>query len=695
MVAKIRRMMEVFKREGFRGFVFPIKKRLHRKELENEKYRIWRRACEKTFPSVEKGDFEPFFSIFLSGADQKGVSRASLEGQSYHAWELLSCDKGQTFAQMLEKSKGEYLAFLKGGDRLAPRCLGMLAGAIRAQDKAIQMYYTDEDMLGDNGERSQPHFKPGYSPDALRCFFYMGGFLVIKRELAEKLEYCKRTNVLFDGYLPALEASFLIDQTQVKHIEQVLYHRQEQSKWEWDGKQKQSSESLERLMQEKEQLFEAYGIKIQTEKVKDCAAVRIIYQLSFRPKLSIIIPSKDNPQMLGRCLETIERSTRYENLEVVVVDNGSGPKAKKEYERIFENIQIPCRYHYEPMEFNFSRMCNIGAKKAAGEYFLFLNDDMAVLDSTKEDWLERLLGQAMQPHTGAVGAKLLYPSGQGIQHVGVVNYETGAAHVLARQPDDGVLAFGRNRMDYNYSVVTGACILIAAEKFWNAGGFLEELAVTFNDVELCFRLLNAGYYNVVRNDVELCHFESVSRGQDAQEQKKFIRHLKEREKLFAMHPEFVKRDEFYSKNLTQKLLDCSINIDIHPTNMSVIANPKWQGHIRESEDMVCNIEYAMAQEEICIRGFAFLKNIRYNNLNKTYVVLKGQKQTVYVRAASIYNPTIAFQVQSKKNLDFAEFYVSFSGEVLKEGTYEIGVILKPFWRKTMYFYNSGKKIQCD
>ena len=109
-------------------------------------------------------------------------------------------------------------------------------------------------------------------------------------------------------------------------------------------------------------------------------------------------------------------------------------------------------------------------------------------------------------------------------------------------------------------------------------------------------------------------------------------------------------------------------------------------------DMVCTIESVTAGEKVCIRGFAFLESIRYNNLNQAFIMLKGKKQTVYVKAVLLYNPTIAVQVQSRKNLNFTEFFVSFSAEQLTEDTYAIGVILKPFGCKKRYFYESSKVI---
>ena len=245
------------------------------------------------------------------------------------------------------------------------------------------------------------------------------------------------------------------------------------------------------------------------ELVEDIYQYRVNYHPTGNPLVSVIIPSKDNVKVYERCIQTLYEKTAYKNFEVIHVDNGSSEENKRGYENIARTYGV--QYHYQPMNFNFSAMCNIGAKQAKGSYLLFLNDDIEII---KGDWLERMLGQAMQQHVGAVGAKLLYPGIGNIQHTGVINLSQGPVHCFANMPDDVIYDFCRNKLDFNYSAVTGACLLLSREKFDAVGGFEEELPVAYNDVDLCFKLTEQGYFNVLRNDAVLYHHESVSRGYD-------------------------------------------------------------------------------------------------------------------------------------------------------------------------------------
>lgn len=680
---KIKRIADVLTKEGLMTFCYLVKANLQAKQSPEKKYRQWRKVYEQGADKRTPEFRKPFFSIILLGNDKEDTSKLSLGQLDYSDWEVIQPDNKLILKDCLNQLKGSYVGFVCSGDKLAKDALSRMAAIINKEYyKEKVVFYSDEDRISSTGERSNPFFKPDYSPDTLRSFFYMGGLLVMKKELLEQLVYCIQKPVKYGAYLLALEASLILKEEQFCHIPEVLYHRSETAK----------RPDVVELGKDKEALLSHYGIHTATEVIEDCDEVRIVYELEQWPLVSIIIPSKDNPSILKICLDSMKQYTEYSNYEIVVVDNGSSNENKKVYESLCKEQNVECRYYHEPMEFNFSKMCNIGASYAKGEYYLFLNDDIEIKDTKGADWLTRLVGQAMQPHTGVVGAKLLYPDSNKIQHIGVVNYESGAAHILSKAEDDKPLLFGRNRMDYNYSVVTGACFLVSKEKFQEAGGFAEELAVTFNDVELCFRILKLGYYNVVRNDVVLCHHESISRGEDAVDPKKYLRHLKEREKLFAMHPSFVKRDSYYSRNLTQKELDGAVNIEYKPDNFEVTAYDKSdcedtarkQVHLPGSDAITCIIEYAEANEQVCIRGFAFSEDVKHNNLNKTSVVLKGKKEILCAKTMKIYNPTIAPQMESKKNLNFVEFYTAFSREKLHEEQYQIGVAVKCFGRKKPY-----------
>ncbi len=263
--------------------------------------------------------------------------------------------------------------------------------------------------------------------------------------------------------------------------------------------------------------------------------------------ISVIIPSKDHPDILQKCLESLEKTTGDIPLEVILVDNGSCKQNKAMVNFLCQKMtqatdgRINCRYIYEPMDFHFSEMCNMGAARAKGAYLVFLNDD---IEAVEVGWLTDMLAESMKPYTGAVGMKLLYPDGKRIQHAGIVNLPMGPVHKLQFAADDEIYYDRRNRGVHNVSAVTGACLMIRKDLFEKLGGMSLELPVAFNDVELCFKAMEQGYYNVICCNKFLLHHESISRGQDNTEEKR-SRLLRERSKLYEMHPGQVSSDPFY------------------------------------------------------------------------------------------------------------------------------------------------------
>lgn len=194
-----------------------------------------------------------------------------------------------------------------------------------------------------------------------------------------------------------------------------------------------------------------------------------------------------------------------------MVDNGSNDynRAKAELLVKAHNELGSARYHYEPMDFNFSRMCNIGASMADGDFLLFLNDDIEI---RKSGWLERMTDKVRLPYVGAVGMKLLYPNSDIIQHAGVMNVRVGPYHKLQYCHNDEEHYFGFNKGVRNVLAVTGACLMVRRNVFEEVGGFdAEHFAVAFNDIDLCYKIYEKGYYNVVLNNIYLYHHESLSR----------------------------------------------------------------------------------------------------------------------------------------------------------------------------------------
>jgi GT2 family glycosyltransferase len=225
--------------------------------------------------------------------------------------------------------------------------------------------------------------------------------------------------------------------------------------------------------------------------------------------VSIIIPTKDNLELIKRCVRSIIKTPDRASYEIIMVDNQSeDPATQRYYQRILK--QYPnIRLVQSGPDFNFSRVCNIGAGKAKGEYLLFLNNDIEVISP---NWLCNMIAFTGLKGVGVVGAKLLYPDGK-IQHAGIVlGLEGQASHVFMGTIGTRQTPFGSVNWYRNYSAITGACMLIKKDLFTEINGFDERLGLIFNDVDLCIRAREKGYRSVYNPDVVLIHHEGKTRG---------------------------------------------------------------------------------------------------------------------------------------------------------------------------------------
>lgn len=453
----------------------------------------------------------------------------------------------------LALATGEFVGLLDCDDCLAQDAIAEVVLALN-NDKDIDYIYTDEDKITEDGKvRKDPFFKPDWSPDTVMSLLYTCHLSVFRKSILDEVggfrvgfEGCQD----YDLVLRVMEKT-----NHIYHIPKILYHwreRKESTSLDIDAK----SYISEKTIRMKEEAIKRRNQEASIEYVQELQQFRVVYHPVGNAKVSIIILSKDNVQCLENCLHSIKTYTGYEFYEIILVDNGSSEENKNKIQNLCEQHNV--RYLYDQYAFNFSKMCNIGAAAASGEYLLFLNDDIEVMH---QNWLETLLGHAQLAHVGAVGAKLYYPDKIHIQHCGVLNLQTGPCHVCYKMPDYTSYYFGRNTLDYNYSIVTAACLMVQRSKFDEVGGFDESLPVTYNDVDLCFKLLEHNYYNVVRADVRLIHHESISRGSDELSKEKEERRKRECTRLYEKHPIYNGYDPCYSYHLTQTRGDLSINME--------------------------------------------------------------------------------------------------------------------------------------
>lgn len=530
--------------------------------------------------SYERSLFEqqtPYLQWLKERDNTKKIAHDSIKGKQIRKLPFFSCEERVT-ALMKDPvdilRKIDFVLFYGAKGFLEQNAQDYFADYF-AKHEDVAIVYADEDYLGTlqgfYGDRvtetelareycfgdtayyrGEPWFKPDFSPDTLRSFFYFGNVFAIRGAvLADYLDKGKPASV----YEMVLELT--LTSKYAGHISEVLFTNEvkmQEKVCDTDGNQ-------EKQLKNEMQISNAYTKK---------EAHALCKHNGDNSLISITIPSKDNCKILKRCLSTLVEVTDYPHYEIILVDNGSSEQELMCIREMISEVQedydlkwadddepkqpLSIQHIYQKADFNFSAMCNLGAKTAKGEYLLFLNDDMEIIEPS---WLRKMKEQATLCHVGAVGAKLYYPKAEQekeapyrIQHVGITNMGIGPAHKLAGMKDERDLYHGHNLVTYNMLAVTAACLLVRKEYFWEVGGFDEALAVAYNDVELCFKLYEKGYYNVQRNDVVLLHHESLSRGQDTSPEKA-ARLEREKNLLYEKHPLWKGKDPFYSQHLVQ------------------------------------------------------------------------------------------------------------------------------------------------
>ncbi|WP_342653231.1 glycosyltransferase [Pseudomonas sp. F3-2] len=235
----------------------------------------------------------------------------------------------------------------------------------------------------------------------------------------------------------------------------------------------------------------------------------VLYGHTDRPLVSIIVPTKDQLPFLQRCVETLLHTTAYPNYELLIVDNNSEtPEALEWLAGIDALNSEKVRVLRYPYPFNYSRINNVAAAQAKGDYLVLLNNDTAIVH---ERWLDELLNHAQRPEVGVVGAKLLFPGGR-LQHAGVrLGMDGPAGHQHLGEPQFVQGYMQRVQVDQDLSAVTAACLIVRRSIYEEVGGLDEDaFVVSYNDVDLCLKVGALGYLNVWTPHAVLIHEGSVS-----------------------------------------------------------------------------------------------------------------------------------------------------------------------------------------
>ncbi|MEW7991956.1 MAG: glycosyltransferase [Candidatus Thiodiazotropha sp.] len=456
----------------------------------------------------------------------------------------------------LSLATGDYVGLMDHDDVLTPYALFFVAQEIILHPQA-ELIYSDEDKLNSEGVRFDHYFKPDFNPDLMRSHNMICHFGVYRRELVERVGGIREG---FDGaqdYDLALRCLRELDaRRQVRHIPWILYHWRAIPESTASGADAKSY-AVEAAIRAVEDDLKAREIDAEvTESDLIAGMIRVRYGLPERlPLVSIIIPTRNGESLLRQCIESIKDKTGYSKYEILVVDNQSDDAKTLDYlQRLGSENNITVIRYDKP--FNFSAINNYAVERAKGELFCFMNDDIEIIS---EDWLGEMVSHALRPEIGAVGAKLWYPDGR-LQHGGVVLGLGGVAgHAMkySSSADKGYM--GRSVLIQNYTAVTAACLLLRRQVFDAVSGFdSDNLAVAFNDVDLCIRIYQKGYYNLWTPYAEMNHHESASRGAEDTPDKQ-RRFTLEAEYMLEKYGPLLERDPAYNPNLTRCGEDFSLN----------------------------------------------------------------------------------------------------------------------------------------
>lgn len=601
---------------------------------------------------------------------------------------------------MIQNIDADVILLAVSEGEISSKCIPLLYNEFSA-NKNLIMIYGDEDVM-ENGVRRAPWFKPDWSPDTFLSTFYFGSFLAVKR--CNVTDEIKRLNTdecwgnndfkmscIYPIVKRVLEVEncfakwtdILKSGLKIYHIPEILFHTKREG-YEQIKKWKLTEE----------------------EKINE-----ILYKNKRKKQMiSVIVPSRDNPGVLFTCISSLVRITDCDiPYEILIIDNGSSEENRQ---TILQEIEVynlqksneegfrGITYHYEPMDFNFSRMCNLGAEKAKGDLLLFLNDDMEILSP---EWLSLLADKALLPYAGAVGAKLLYPDSAVIQHAGITNLRVGPAHKLQFLSDEEEHYYGRNLGVHNMLAVTGACLMVRTAVFRQVGGFAEKLAVAFNDVDLCYRIYEEGYYNIQRNDVKLFHHESLSRGKDGESAEKQQRLLKEKDILYERHQEIYGKDPFYHKYLTTDMLESEYTpafhyqVTLEMPWAAVTKRKRLPSNVKEDRCVVIGMESAMdiykwkygvppKAEEIkknsedtgfYFQGYSFVIGADNACYNKIFLLQnKASGEVICVQTDERYRQDIKNNLSNQLNVDLTGFAAKVKMEDLPKGEYRFGMLME-------------------
>ena len=532
-ITNIKSVLRYIKNNGFKGLYSTCVNKIRFGKVILDEYATWISNNEPNKEALEKQkEYKSCqnlkFEIICN--DNENLIN-SIEKQTYKNYQISVLEKDNV-RNIISNSNSDYIVFIGQDIELMPFTLYEIVKSIEYRDSIL--IYSDNDKII-NGQRTKPHFKPGFARDTIIAQNYIGGFIVVKTDFLkihkEMLENLNK-NIIYDIILQISEKT-----RKIEHIQKILYH--------------EIKENMEIDTRDEKEIIEKHlkRMSLEYDNIQDGkfkGQYKINYKIKGNPLISLVVPNMDHIEDLDKLLKSLEKSS-YSNYEVVIVENNSKNKQTFEYyDKITQKDKKIKVVKFDIDYFNYSSIVNFGVENSNGEYIVLLNNDIEFITT---DWIEQMLMYAQRPDVGICGAKLYFPD-RTIQHAGVTIGTRGlAGHRFREISEKDFKSDDYINIVQDLSAVTAACFMVRKQLYIDMLGFDEKLAVAFNDVDFCLKVRTAKYLIVYNPFVEAYHYESKSRGEDTENSEKQKRFAKEYELFVKRWSKVIaKGDPYYNRN---------------------------------------------------------------------------------------------------------------------------------------------------
>lgn len=434
----------------------------------------------------------------------------------------------------LSFAKGDYVVFLNHDDLLTEDALYEIAKT--CNHRPYDFIYSDEDKCSSDGTKySDPSFKPDFSLDLIRAYNYIGHIVAVKRSLAAEISFRREFEGVedYDFNLRCIEACVggllrqdvpemlkrdgmlkeiavrAVDTGSIAHIPRVLYHSRIKTKSMENSAHRKnvSGELAKKAITKHLERTAGFSGVVRTE-MKD--VFKCVYETPGNPKVSIIIPAADDPAVMEKCITPLFEKARYSDFEIIIMDtvgdeNIPMTRLYKKLEGQRRNIRVITELAAK----NTAQLRNKGAGYARGDFLLFLDGNLELIDTTA---IGEMVGNCMRDEVGVVGGTLFTTSGtlykQGI-FIGV-NGAAGYPNRGIRRGSFGYLM--NNAINNDYSAVPAACMMVKTVVFDTMGGFLDIFTGDAAAIDFCLRVRKMGLLVVSVADAGwTCHEPGIRR----------------------------------------------------------------------------------------------------------------------------------------------------------------------------------------